>query len=83
MALIRAGWVVRRVCYDRAMLIHPIFPPTTGDHRNILTITGPALPLNAVEDILSILQQLHSALQFHEFCLDVHIGLPARYRVVE
>jgi hypothetical protein len=45
------------------MFVDAVFPPATRDHVDVLSVTGPALSLNAIEDVLPILQLLHSALE--------------------
>jgi len=51
-----SGRVIRHPGHDGAVLVNSIFPPTAGDHLEILSVASAALPLDAVENVLPILQ---------------------------
>ena len=49
---------------------------TAGDHLEILSVANAALPLDAVENVLPILQMQDRALEFFEFFFDAHHACP-------
>jgi hypothetical protein len=73
---VRSGRVIRHPGHDGAVLVNSIFPPTAGDHLEILSVASAALPLDAVENVLPILQMQDRALEFFEFFFDAHHACP-------